>query len=273
MTIQQGWFEVAEIGAGVWSISEPGHVEYVYSYLIEGERDLAILDTGMSVGDFAGLVREISDRVPLVIQSHAHWDHIGASWQFDRVLVHPTEREALAAGYPNEKLRPWFNEDELTGIPLPASFDINTAEIPGATASGELHDGQLIDLGNRQIELTHTPGHSPGGMTILDRTSRLLFPGDAANYGPIYLDGEDADPIAYRNTVKQLAALSSEAGLVYPSHYDVPMQPSDLLELEQAYEEVMAGREPDEQTPEHLSYRIGRFEFLIAPGALGTEER
>ncbi len=63
----------------VWSIAEPGHVEQVHSYLIEGERDVAVLDTGMGVGDFRGLVRELSDRDPLVVQSHAHWDHIGAS--------------------------------------------------------------------------------------------------------------------------------------------------------------------------------------------------
>ena len=99
-----GWFDVVEIGPGVWSIAEPGHVEQVHSYLIEGERDVAVLDTGMGVGNFPALVRELSDRDPIVVQSHGHWDHVGATSAYERVIIHPSERADLEQGVSNEYL-------------------------------------------------------------------------------------------------------------------------------------------------------------------------
>jgi len=95
----QGWFEVRRFPHAVTMIREPHHCEDVKSYLIEGSRDVAVLDTGTGAGDFAGLVASLSSRRPRVLQTHADWDHIGASFRFDEVLVHPSEAETLRAGY------------------------------------------------------------------------------------------------------------------------------------------------------------------------------
>ena len=81
-------------------IREPHHCEDVKSYLIEGSRDVAVLDTGTGAGDFAGLVGALSSRRPRILQTHADWDHIGASFRFGDVLVHPSEADKLRAGYP-----------------------------------------------------------------------------------------------------------------------------------------------------------------------------
>lgn len=61
-----GWFDVVRFPDGITMIAEPGHHEDVKSFLIEGERDVAVLDTGMGVDDFAGLVRSLSSRDPIV---------------------------------------------------------------------------------------------------------------------------------------------------------------------------------------------------------------
>lgn len=265
MASDDSWFDVQEIGPGIWYIGEPGHFEDVHSFLIEGERDVAVIDTGMGVGDFASVVRQLSDREPLVVQTHAHWDHIGASWQYERVLVHASEQADLERGFPNEDMREWFTPDRLTDRPLPASFDVNTAEIPGATATGTLEDGQVIDLGNRQIEIIHTPGHSPGGVTILDRATRTLFPGDAVYYGPIYIYSEETDMEDYALATERLAALASEVEVVYPSHNRVPMRPQDLLEIQRAYGDVMQGRQPENRTAEYAVHDFGNFSFYVDP--------
>ncbi len=268
MATSHGWFDVQEIGPGVWSIAEPGHEEQVHSYLIEGERDVAVLDTGMGVGDFRSLVSEISDREPLVVQSHAHWDHIGASAVFDRVLVHPAEADALGYDIPNEQLRPWYRPETLRGIPFPAGFDLATATIPGATVTGYLNDGDVIDLGDRIIEVFHTPGHSPGGITVYDERSRLLFPADAVNLGPLYLFGEQADLPAYQRTLEVLTRLVERSEAVYPSHYEVPMTPGDVLATRDGFLEIIAGRQPDEIRDDREVYRFERFVYWIRPGAV-----
>ncbi|CAN5473926.1 MBL fold metallo-hydrolase [soil metagenome] len=268
METSHGWFDVREIGPGVWSIAEPGHEEQVHSYLIEGDRDVAVLDTGMGVGDFRGLVRELSDRDPLVIQSHAHWDHIGASAAFDRVFVHPSEADALGAGMSNDQLRPWFAPETLRGIPFPEGFDLATARILGATVTGFLNDGDKIALGDRVIEIFHTPGHSPGGITVWDSRSRLLFPGDAVNLGPLYLFSDEADLSAYQRTLDVLVRLAEGADAVYPSHYEVPMPPGDVRATRAALADIAAGRPADEILEDREVYRFERFVFWVRPGAV-----
>lgn len=268
MSTIHGWFDVASIGPGIWSIAEPGHEEQVHSYLIEGERDVAVLDTGMGVGDFRGLVRELSDRDPLVVQSHAHWDHIGASAEFERVLVHRAEAEDLARDFPNEQMRAWFRPETLRGTPFPEEFDLDTATIPGTACTGYLEDGQQIDLGGRVVEIYHTPGHSPGGITVYDARSRLLFPADAVNLGPLYLFSEQADLRAYQRTLEVLVELCAKTEAVYPSHYEVPMTPGDIVATRDALEEIIAGREPDEVLADREVYRYERFVFWIRPGAM-----
>jgi glyoxylase-like metal-dependent hydrolase (beta-lactamase superfamily II) len=268
MNTSHGWFDVAEIGPGVWSIAEPGHEEQVHSYLIEGERDVAVLDTGMGVGDFHALVREISEREPLVVQSHAHWDHIGASAAFERVLVHSAEADDLARDFPNERMRAWFRPETLRGIPFPDGFDLATAVIAGAACTGQLVDGQTIDLGGRVIEIYHTPGHSPGGISVYDAQSRLLFPADAVNLGPLYLFSDQADLGAYQRTLEVLVKLAERSEAVYPSHYAVPMTPDDVVATRDALAAILAGREPDEVLTDRLVYRFERFVFWIRPDAL-----
>jgi glyoxylase-like metal-dependent hydrolase (beta-lactamase superfamily II) len=266
-----GWFDVQAIGPGVTMIREPGHVEDVKSYLIEGERDVAVLDTGMGIGDFYGLVRSLSDKQPLVVQSHAHWDHYGASARFERVLIHPTEADDLRLEFPNSELRPWFVQDQLTGAaPLPADVDLSTLMIPGCEPTGFLEHGGLIDLGERVLEIYHTPGHSPGGVTVLDRMSRLLFPGDAVNIGPLYLFKEQADLVGARAAHLLLAQLADDVDAVYPSHYHVPMTPDDVRATHTAFEEILAGREPDARLPDREVYDYGRFVFWITPGAVAA---
>mgnify|MGYP002508219585 CR=1 FL=1 len=41
-----------------------------------------------------------------------------------------------------------------------------------------LEDGDIIDLGGRQVEVLHTPGHSPGHMCFFERERGYLFTGD-----------------------------------------------------------------------------------------------
>ncbi len=269
MTID-GWFDVVRFAGGVTMIAEPGHYEDVKSYLVEGERDVAVLDTGMGVGDFAGLVRSLTHRDPIVLHSHAHFDHIGASDRFERVLVHPAEADDLRAGYPNERFRNWFRAEYLNEVPLPDGFSPQEARIPGAQPTGYLHHEDVIDLGGRSLEVFHTPGHSPGGITLLDRERRALFPGDAVYAGPMFSFRNDSDPVAYRESLRLLAELASLVDVVYPSHNAVPLTPEDVVGMHEAYEEIWAGRTPDDSTSERDIFRYDGFSFWLAPGRYGA---
>lgn len=265
------WFEVVHFPHGVTMIAEPHHREDVKSYLVEGDRDVAVLDTGMGVGDFAGLVRELSDKDPIVLHSHAHFDHIGASSRFARILVHTSEADDLRAGYPAEQFAPWLREPWLPDPSyLPEGFVVDGASIAPAAPTGALAQGDAIDLGGRVLEVFHTPGHSPGGITLLDRANRLLFPGDAIYDGPMFAWRPYSDPRAYRVSLRLIAELADLVDVIYPSHNTSPLMPGDAKAMHWAYEEVWRGeKQPDRQEGDKDVFEFEGFSFWLRPNAYG----
>jgi glyoxylase-like metal-dependent hydrolase (beta-lactamase superfamily II) len=264
------WFEVVRFPKGVTMISEPGHSEDVKSYLVEGDRDVAVLDTGMGVGDFARLVAKLSDRVPIVLHSHAHFDHVGASARFEQVLVHASEAGDIREGVPNERFRGWFEPEHLVGDRLPDDFDLEQARIEPCEPTGTIEPGQRFDLGGRVLEAFHTPGHSPGGITLLDRENRLLFPGDAVYAGPMFAWRPYSDPVVYRDSLRRLAELADLVDVVYPSHNRVPLIPDEVRAMHYAYEEIWSGRVPDRSDADKDIFEFGAFSFWLRRDSYGV---
>jgi glyoxylase-like metal-dependent hydrolase (beta-lactamase superfamily II) len=272
------WYEVSRIGDGVTIIGEPLHEENIKSYLVEGERFVGVIDTGMGVGDFAGLVAKLTEREPIVLQTHGHWDHIGGSHAFARVLVHESEAYALRRGFPNAMFGPLFTPRRVKRAQLPVTFDPSTAAIPPAEPTATLDTGDVVDLGGRELEVFHTPGHSQGGLSFLDRQTGFLFAGDAINYGGMWLFLPRSDPAAFLETARLLAGLADRVSAVYPSHGKVPLPPSDLVRMRDQYEEIWAGRKPDRRVkwdigfPERVPVDVhdfGDFVFLMGAGRYG----
>src|SRR5690242_15254091 len=191
-------------------IEEPLHVERVKSYLIEGQERAVLLDTGMGVGDLKTLVRSLTDRPVTVVQSHAHFDHIGGAHQFASecdILIHPAQAEALRLGVAPDRIRRGFSPEHLSG-PLPTGKSVDDLTIPGVEPTGFLTGGQSLDLGGRTLEAIDAPGHCDGLLVLLDRDAGLLWSTDAVYAGPLYAQMPDSDLDAYRRTLEALAALA-----------------------------------------------------------------
>ena len=60
--------------------------------------------------------------------------------------------------------------------------------VTAAPATRLLNDGDIVDLGDRQFEVIHTPGHSPGEIMLWDAASGILFSGDTVYDGPLIDD-------------------------------------------------------------------------------------
>jgi glyoxylase-like metal-dependent hydrolase (beta-lactamase superfamily II) len=161
---------------------------FVYVYLIYGTNGVCLIDTGVAssaeaIFDYLRATdRRVSD-ISLIIQTHSHPDHIGASRTIKgetgcAVAVHPAEKA-------------WIENVQLQARERPVpGFD---SLVAGSLAVNRLlQDGEVFDLGcGLKLQVFHTPGHSKGSISILLLGYRALFSGDAIPVPgelPIYED-------------------------------------------------------------------------------------
>jgi glyoxylase-like metal-dependent hydrolase (beta-lactamase superfamily II) len=150
---------------------------FVYSFLIFG-RTITLVDTGVA-GCENAILEYISSagrnpaEISLIVQTHAHPDHIGATRAIQRatgcgVAIHDAEKVWIEDVGLQNRERPVPGFDTLVGGP------VNVGRV--------LEDGEVLDLdGDHTLDLIvfFTPGHSPGSISLLLRSDGVLFSGDA----------------------------------------------------------------------------------------------
>ena len=261
MPHEPSWFTVREHEPGIVQIVEPHHVEAVSSWLIVGTDRAILLDTGMGVANIRTVVESITSLRVTVVNSHADWDHIGGNALFDRILIHPAEAHRLPAGYPNDRMRPWFAPDQLTG-PLPADVSADSLAVAPSHATGFLGEGDVIDPGNRRLTVLHCPGHSPGLIALHDEANRLLFSTDIAYDGPLYATRGPA-LVEYAASLRRLAELAPDLRVVYPSHNRCLIEPGLLPPMATAIQQILDGAQPVSTIPGRATYRFGPIEVCL----------
>jgi glyoxylase-like metal-dependent hydrolase (beta-lactamase superfamily II) len=259
----QNWFEVWEAEPGVFVIQEPFHTENVKSYVVAGDERAVVIDTGMGVGDFGAIIRDLTSLPVSVINSHAHWDHVGSNWQFNEIAIHRSEAGALIAGPTNADIRRRFGSDVLKG-PLPPGENLDTVEIRPSRATTILEGGEWIELGGRSLEVIHAPGHSPGGIVLVDRDARIMFSTDVVYAGALYAQFNDSNLDDYIETLKRLEPIAFSLRALYPSHGEAPIEPGVIQVMLTAMAEVRDGRQADESDEGTARHAFDGFSILVA---------
>jgi len=192
------WFEIIKLPNDIYAIFEPGHIEQVNSFLILGEKYNLLYDTGMGIGSIRAALSDLMkaeklpDRNLIVVNSHAHLDHIGSNYEFDEIHAydHQWRLKKLTIGIPggNAQWIPYFAD--LTGTPkAPREFDPEIFSIPGIPRSNIklFKDGHVFDLGNRKFKVTVSRSHTEESIILYDSENRLLFTGDVFVPGYFYV--------------------------------------------------------------------------------------
>lgn len=226
--ITDTWFTISKIDADTYAISEPGHWERCISYLALGTRSAALIDTGLGIGNIRRLTDSLTELPVKVLTTHVHWDHIGGHGLYDEIYVHEAEKAWLVEGVPLplSQIRSDLIREPLTK-PIPPQFAPDSYTPFTGQPTGLLQDGDVIDLGGRQLLALHTPGHSPGHLCFLDTARGYLFTGDLLYQGTLYAFYPSTDPVAYAASIARLAELPGIKKLL-PAHNDLDI-PVDLL--------------------------------------------
>ncbi|MFG0274803.1 MAG: MBL fold metallo-hydrolase [Phycisphaerales bacterium] len=131
-----------------------------------------IIDAGMDPDALIDRARASGARISKVVLTHAHADHIAglgavkAAFHGAEVLLHRAEKA-------------WPGDPTLN---LSAAFD---APFRAPEADRLLEGGETLELGSTRWRVIHTPGHSPGGVTLYCEAAGVAFVGDTLFAGSI----------------------------------------------------------------------------------------
>jgi glyoxylase-like metal-dependent hydrolase (beta-lactamase superfamily II) len=235
------WFEVYEAAPHVFAIYEPRQSEATIGYLIVGSNRAALFDTGMGIGDLKKLTVQLTSLPIVVLNSHTHQDHVGNNWQFPTVYGMDTAFTRNNAKGSSAAAQKEIAPGEVCGD-FPAGFDAKTYATRPWTITKYIHDGEVIDLGGRSLEVIATPGHTPDAICLFDKANGLLFTGDTYYPGTIWLFAPETDLAAYAASVHRLALLAPHVKQVLGAHNFPLTAPSILTALAADFDQVRAGK-------------------------------
>lgn len=265
--VGESWFKVLCLPNNVYGILEPNHWQEVISYLIIGSEQAMLFDTGMGIKDISLVVSQLTDLEITVVNSHTHFDHVGDNHRFDSVQVFDCEFaiNMLINGQPNETLIHDLKIELFTNG-YPEGFDPDAYAIQPMRADQihKLHHNDLIDLGEREIMVLHTPGHSDDSIVLHDRTNRIVFTGDTFYPDWLFAFFDDewgkSDPMIYAETMRGLAKLEPELDYLHPSHNVPLVTPEILPKVAEAFIAVNNG-EAEYTNSELYGYQIRIHDF------------
>lgn len=222
LPIAERWYDSEYLGGGITWIDEHACRVAGNIWLLSGMETDLVIDTGTGIGDLRGMVESLTDQPLLAVTTVGYFDHAGGLHQFDQRLIHTQDAERVSQPTPRNTVSDKYLTAEMfRSLPTPG-FDCQTYLMGACEPTRLLEDGDVINLGHRQLEVIHLPGVTNGSIGLLEETSRAFFVGDSLLDNPQPYDGEpaeysdDADREAFRNSYQRLLEL--DIANVYPGH-------------------------------------------------------
>jgi len=145
LTVGSDWFETYRLAPGVTAIYEPWQWQEVISYLIEGEEQALLFDTGNGIGDIAAVVRALTSKPVAVLNSHSHYDHVGGNYAFDKIYgMNTAFTRDRQRGQSNDQIAVEVSTAALCK-PLPSGVTPANHVGRGYTVTTFIEDGHIFE--------------------------------------------------------------------------------------------------------------------------------
>ena len=221
LPVAADWWVLEDAGNGVTRLIER-HIDPMLEsnvWHVRGrDRDL-VIDTGNGIGALRPAVDGLAAGRPVIsLVTHGHFDHVGGLREFEDRRGHAADADEVREPFAMRLHRADFPEGTTEmfayyGYPVPETivtalpsedFDADAWSSPGAQLTGTVADGDVLDLGDRTLEILHVPGHTPGSVALWESATGLLFTGDM-----LYVDAKLSfdDPPATVTSLTRLRAL------------------------------------------------------------------
>ena len=228
------WFTIDQIDKDTYIISEYRHWEETHCYLLNGSERSLLIDTGLGICNIYDQVIKLTDKPVTAVATHIHWDHIGGHEYFPDFYAHEDELNWLSGEFPltMEQIKSMV----VDRCDLPEGFDINKYDFFQGSPTRILKDNSMIDIGNRCVQVLHSPGHSPGHMCFWEKERGYIFTGDLVYKDTLFAYFPSTDPELYLNSLERLSALSAKR--VFPAHHTLNIQPEILIRMRDVFRQL-----------------------------------
>jgi glyoxylase-like metal-dependent hydrolase (beta-lactamase superfamily II) len=171
----------------------------------EVTREAIVIDPGDDISAIVEIVKRHNLTVKTIAITHAHIDHIGGASKLRALTGAPI--------YMNE-------EDSALAANLEIQADwlgVETPENPGIDTAAK--EGDVLRVGVIEAQVIHTPGHTPGSLSLFLASEKRLIAGDTlfrGSVGRTDLPGGDSRLIA--QSIRGKLYRLPEDTVVYPGH-------------------------------------------------------
>ncbi len=228
-----------EIVPGIHRIEAPLGDRFVAVYLLVGEEDALLIDTGMDdtpgtyIAPYLDQIGLSPTQIRYVLTSHADFDHTAGNASLKAMapdalfLCHPLDQTMIEdiEVMIRDRYGEFAADHDMDESDESKDFIRNAARhVPvNLTVRG----GETIRLGPAwTVEILHTPGHSRGHLSVCDARSQALLICDATlGNAVLRKDGKPAFPPTYRYVDSYVATMNRFRGMavqtLLTSHYPI----------------------------------------------------
>lgn len=167
--------------------------------------ECVVVDPGGNTPTILEACNRLGLRIKMIVNTHGHFDHILANSELADQTGAPIAIHKDDAGM---LTNPLASLAFLRGrLKLTRKADVL------------LSDGDEIRTGSSSLIVLHTPGHSPGGISLWNADATMVFAGDALFYESVgRTDLAGGDPTVLERSIRDRLFVLPDATTVYPGH-------------------------------------------------------
>lgn len=260
----QNWFEVYQLTENTYAIYEPNQWQEAISYLLIGTEKAMLVDTLQGIGDLKSVVDQLTNLPVIVINTHSHFDHVSGNYQFDNIYgVNKPFALNNAKGHDHSVNAKSMTLDTFWKN-VPKDFSVDTYENKPYTINKYVKDGEIIDIGERPIEVAFIPGHSPDSIILIDKNNRMMMTGDSFYPAGLYVYSATSSFRDYVNSVQTMLQYQSDVDFLLPGHNETMQPATYLAKLQAATLAVQDNRTPSTVNDAGThTYQFENFSLLV----------